>query len=261
MNEAGQFLLGHRGPVLFAVVLIEQAGLPVPAAPWLLAAGALSAAGKLNPVLALGLTALACVLADSAWFYIGRRGGQRVLRLFCRLSLAPNACVGRSQGLFGRHGMPALVASKFIPGLGTVMPPLAGALGVGTGRFLVFDSLGSLLYGSVYISAGFIFHNQLQRIVLVLGHLGFSALLLGFVAVLAYVAIKYYRRRQTLTREGPRAEPGVEGTRRPSASRVAAQILDEQGGSLERESIGSAVEPTGLETPPSSFAQAEPSGV
>ena len=88
MNELTQFLMSHGGPVLFAIVFVEQAGLPLPSAPWLLAAGALSATGKLNPVLALAMTALACVVADSIWFYVGRRGGQRVLHLFCRLSLA-----------------------------------------------------------------------------------------------------------------------------------------------------------------------------
>src|SRR5205809_2908929 len=92
MNELTQFLISHGGSVLFAIVFAEQAGLPLPSAPWLLAAGALSASGKLNPFLALAMTSLACVVADSIWFYVGRRGGQRVLRLFCRLSLAPNTC-------------------------------------------------------------------------------------------------------------------------------------------------------------------------
>src|SRR5207244_6947710 len=103
MNDITQFLMDHGGPVLFAIVFAEQAGLPLPSAPWLLAAGALSASGKLNPFLALAMTALACVVADSIWFYVGRRGGPRVLRLCCRLSLAPNTGVGRTNGLFARH--------------------------------------------------------------------------------------------------------------------------------------------------------------
>src|ERR1051326_5368916 len=116
MNDITQFLVNHGGPVLFAIVFAEQAGLPLPSAPWLLAAGALSAGGKLNPALAIGLTSVAALLADSAWFYIGRRGGQRVLRLFCRLSLARHSCVGRTKGLFARYGLLALVVAKFLPG-------------------------------------------------------------------------------------------------------------------------------------------------
>jgi membrane protein DedA with SNARE-associated domain len=195
MSDITQFLLNHGGPVLFAIVFTEQAGLPLPSAPWLLTAGALSASGKLNPVLAIGVTALAAVMADSLWFYVGRRNGPRVLRLFCRLSLARSSCVGRTKGLFARHGLQALVAAKFIPGLGAVMPPLAGALGMSASRFLLYDGLGSLFYGAFYISAGFLFHSQLQRAMAVLNQLGFTALLLALVVIGAYIAFKSVRRR------------------------------------------------------------------
>jgi len=207
MSDTMQFLVSHGAPLLFAIVFAEQAGLPLPSAPWLLTAGALSASGKLNPALAIGVTALAAVMADSLWFYIGRRGGHRVLRLFCRLSLARNSCVGRTKGLFARHGLQALVAAKFIPGLGAVMPPLAGALGMATGRFLLFDGLGSLFYGSFYIVAGFLFHNQLRQAMAVLNELGFSALLLAVVLVGGYAAFKYVPRLKALARVARQKNP------------------------------------------------------
>ena len=139
-------------------------------------------------------------MADSIWFYVGRRGGQRVLRLFCRLSLARNSCVGRTKGLFARHGSQALVAAKFLPGLGSVMPPLAGALGMSSSRFLIFDVLGSLVYGAFYVTAGFLFHNQLGQALAFLNRLGLSVLLLALVLVAAYVAFKYVRQRHTLSK-------------------------------------------------------------
>src|SRR5437867_2975629 len=249
MNELTQFLMSHGGPVLFAIVFVEQAGLPLPSAPWLLAAGALSATGKLNPVLALAMTALACVVADSIWFYVGRRGGQRVLRLFCRLSLAPNTCVERTKGLFARHGLQALVAAKFIPGLGAVMPPLAGALGVRTGRFLLLDGLGSLFYGSFYITAGSLFHNQLQDIVATLNQLGFSALLLALVLVPGYIVFKYVRRRRPLIgriehRTGePEAETieEDEGVARLVAPQGTGHLLSDKNGPLHCEGVALAL--------------------
>jgi membrane protein DedA with SNARE-associated domain len=206
MNDIAQFLMAHGGPVLFAIVFAEQAGLPLPSAPWLLAAGALSASGRLNPALAVGATALAALMADSLWFYVGRRGGQRVLRLFCRLSLARNSCVGRTKSLFARHGLQTLVAAKFLPGLGAVMPPLAGALGMPTSRFLLFDGLGSLFYGSFYVLAGFLFHNQLGQAMSMLSQLGFSALLLALAFVAGYIAFKYVRRLTSASRVSRRAE-------------------------------------------------------
>jgi len=201
MNNITQFLMVHGGPVLFTIVFAEQAGLPLPSAPWLLAAGALSASGKLNPALAIGVTALAALMADSLWFYVGRRGGQRVLRLFCCLSLARNSCVGRTQRLFARHGLETLVAAKFLPGLGAVMPPLAGALGMSTSRFLIFDGLGSLFYGTFYVLAGFLFHNQLVQAMAVLNQLGFSAVMLALALVTGYIAFKYARRRKPVSAE------------------------------------------------------------
>jgi membrane protein DedA with SNARE-associated domain len=195
MSDASQFLITHGGAVLFAFVFIEEAGLPLPAAPWLLAAGALWAGGKLDPVPAIGVVTLAALMADSIWFYIGRRGGARVLRWFCRLSLARSSCVGRSRNLVERHGLPALVAAKFIPSLGTVLPPLVGAMGMSTGRFLLFDGFGSLVYGASYMVVGFVFHNQLQQAMALLNRFGFGALLSALVLATGYVGFKYARRR------------------------------------------------------------------
>lgn len=211
MNGSAQFLMSHGGAVLFTFVFIEEGGLPVPAAPWLLATGALWAAGKLNPLPAIGLVTLAAVLADSLWFYIGRRGGQRVLRLFCRLSLSRNSCVGRCQHVMERHGLQTLVAAKFLPGLGTVMPPLAGAMGMSAGRFLLFDSVGSLTYGASYIVAGFVFHNQLEQAIAVLKHLGFNALVLALALVTGFIGLKYARRRK-VPRPGTHDSKTANGT-------------------------------------------------
>src|SRR3989475_119268 len=274
MNELTQFLTSHDGPVLFTIVLAEQAGLPLPSAPWLLAAGALSAAGKLNPVLALAVTALACVVADSMWFYLCRRGGQRVLRLFCRLSLAPNTCVGRTKSLFARHGLQALAAAKFIPGLGAVMPPLAGALGISTGRFLLLDGLGSLFYGGFYIAAGLLFHNQLQDIVATVDQLGFNALLLALVLVPGYIVFKYVRRRRPLigpiqhrTAGEPEAETieENEGAARLVAIQGTGHILSDKTGPLDREGVVLALTNTASQSArddaPSSLVQTAPSGL
>jgi len=195
MNEIIQSLATYGGPILFTAVFVEQAGLPLPAAPWLLAAGALSAGGEMNATVAIGMSVVACVCADSLWFYVGRRGGNRVVQLLCRFSLAPNSCLGRTKGLFDRQGLRGLVIAKFLPGVGTVVPPLAGALGVSAARFLLFDSLGSFLYAAFYIVVGVLFHNRLRQTVALLKDFWFLALLLALVLVPGYIALKYVRRR------------------------------------------------------------------
>src|SRR5262245_39102684 len=146
MSEILDFLTRHGPLVIFLVLFIEQVGVPLPAAPWLLAAGALAGAGKLNAVSALAAGTFGSLVADVIWFYLGRRYGHRVLKLICRISLERDSCVRRTQDVFTRYGMRGVIASKFIPGLSTLAPPMAGSSNVGAGRFFIFDGLGSLLY-------------------------------------------------------------------------------------------------------------------
>jgi len=198
MNDTLEFLVRHGTTVLFAMVFIEQMGIPLPAAPWLLAAGALAAAGKLNWVMALGAATLSSLLADMIWFYFGRYYGHRVLNLLCRISLEPDSCVRRTQDIFTRNGMRGVVAAKFIPGLSTLAPPMAGSAGVKASRFLLFDGLGSLLYAGAFMLLGALFSRQLEQVINALAGLGGSALaVVGGLAAL-YLGYKYWQRRRLL---------------------------------------------------------------
>src|SRR2546425_4940129 len=198
MNEILEFVVRHGAAVLFAAVFVEQVGVPLPAAPWLLAAGALAADGKFNWLTALSAATFGSMLADLIWFYLGRYGGNRVLSLLCRISLEPDSCVRRTQDLFGRYGMRGVVAAKFIPGLSTLAPPLAGVSGIRAPRFFFFDGLGSMLYGGSFILVGALFSHQLEQVIAALASLGSGAL--GVVAglVALYIGYKYFQRRRLL---------------------------------------------------------------
>jgi len=198
MNEILTFTARYGLLLLFAVVFIEQLGAPLPSPPFLLAAGGLAGIGKMNPVLALLLATLASLLADSIWFYLGRARGSRILRLLCRISIEPDTCVLRTENVFVRYGMRGVVFAKFIPGLGTVMPSLAGMYGVSIGRFVAFDGLGALLYAGCFLLLGFLFSNQLQQVADALDRLGKGAVLLLGALFVAYIAFKYIQRQRTL---------------------------------------------------------------
>src|SRR5437764_14040024 len=165
MTETLGFLVRHGPAVLFAVVFVEQMGVPLPAAPWLLAAGALAATKIINWFAALASATFGSLLADLIWFYLGRYGGHRVLDLLCRISLEPDSCVRRTQDVFTRYGMRGVVAAKFIPGISTLVPPLAGNSGVSALRFFAFDGLGSVLYGGCFLFLGTLFSNQLEQVI------------------------------------------------------------------------------------------------
>ena len=198
MNETLEFLVRHGAAVLFAAVFVEQMGVPLPAAPWLLTAGALAATGRISWFVALSVATVGSLLADLIWFYLGRYGGQRMLNLLCRISLEPYSCVRRTQDLFTRYGMRGVVAAKFIPGLSTLVPPLAGNSGVSAPRFFFFDGLGSLLYAGCFIVLGVLFSHQLEQVIVALASLGRSALGLVVGLVALYLGYKYYQRQRLL---------------------------------------------------------------
>ncbi|HTI53116.1 MAG TPA: DedA family protein, partial [Verrucomicrobiae bacterium] len=136
------FLVRHGYVVLFAVVLGEQLGLPLVGAPVLMAAGALAGAGRFSLTLAVGLAVAACLIGDLVWFEMGRRRGAPILSLLCRISLEPDSCVRRTEDIFSRWGARVLLVAKFVPGLNTVAPPLAGVVGMPWKRFLRWDAGG-----------------------------------------------------------------------------------------------------------------------
>jgi membrane protein DedA with SNARE-associated domain/rhodanese-related sulfurtransferase len=173
-------------------------GVPLPAAPWLLAGGTLAATGKINWFTALMAATFGSLIADAIWFYLGRYGGNRVLNLLCRISLEPDSCVRRTQDLFGRYGMRGVVAAKFIPGLSTLAPPLAGSSGASAPRFFFFDGLGSALYGGSFILVGAVFNRQLEQVLEALASLGSGALAVVVALAALYIGYKYFQRQRLL---------------------------------------------------------------
>jgi membrane protein DedA with SNARE-associated domain len=197
LEGAADFLIRHGYAVLFGWVLLEQLGLPIPAAPLLIAAGALARAGKMNLALAVTLAFIAVILADLFWYSLGRYRGGRILRLLCRISLEPDSCVRRTENLFIRHGVRSLLVAKFIPGLNTAAPSLAGVFRMPLRRFLVFDSLGGFLWVVAVTSLGLILGDQLEQLALRWGG-WLVAVVAGSLA--AYVLWKFIQRRRFLRR-------------------------------------------------------------
>ena len=117
-------------------------------------------------------------------FSLGRFfAAARCCGCFAASSLEPDSCVRRTQNLFVRYGLRGVIAAKFLPGFGAMIPPLAGMSRVSAARFLVMDAFGSAIYGACYISLGFLFSNQIERIVAEISQIGVS--LIGLLAGLA----------------------------------------------------------------------------
>ena len=196
MEEIVAHLIEYGLLVVFANVFLEQVGVPIPALPTLVIAGALVARGQMDPVTLLAVALTGSVLADMVWYYIGRWQGHRVLRTVCRLSLSPDSCVRGTEDLFERAGMPSLLYAKFIPGYNTIAPPLAGAMGKSLGSFVFWDGLGSLLWLGSGVTVGFIFHRAVDRALDYLETMGYWAGGVLAVGLAVVILVKWWQRRR-----------------------------------------------------------------
>jgi membrane protein DedA with SNARE-associated domain/rhodanese-related sulfurtransferase len=182
--------------VVFLNVLLDQLGVPVPAVPTLVVAGALAADHRLPAASLAGLAIAACVIADSVWYFAGRAYGGRVMTLLCRISLTPDTCVGDTQSTFERWGARALLVAKFVPGLSIVAPPLAGALRMGMARFVLFSALGAALWVGAALLAGALLKSQIEALLPQAASIGGAAILFIVVLLAAYILFKWWQRRR-----------------------------------------------------------------
>lgn len=181
---------------LFLNVLLEQLGLPVPALPTVLIAGALAAAGRLPALGVIAAAVAGCLLGDLSWYAAGRVYGGRVMRLLCRISLTPDVCVSQTQSSFERWGAAALVIAKFVPGLSMVAPPLAGATRMNVVRFAALSLLGATLWVGAAVLGGMLLRPQVERLLPRLAGIGGEAVALIALLFAAYVAFKWWERRR-----------------------------------------------------------------
>jgi membrane protein DedA with SNARE-associated domain/rhodanese-related sulfurtransferase len=182
--------------LVFGNVLVEQAGLPIPAVPTMIAAGALAAEGQYPPLAVVAAAYAACMIGDSAWYVVGRLYGHRVMKLLCGISLSPDSCVRQTSLQFERWGGWTLVLGKFLPGIGTVAPPLAAVMRVRWTRFLLLSSLGSAVWVGLAVGAGVLFHARVNEVLARLEELGGAALLALGGLVAGYIALKWWQRRR-----------------------------------------------------------------
>lgn len=196
MAELLNFLIEHGYTVIFVWVALDQAGLPLPALPLLLAAGVLVGMGEMSLVLVLLTIVLASVPIDLFWFWLGRLRGARVLHLLCILSLEPDYCVRNTEDIFRRLGPMSLIVGKFVPGLQTLAPPMSGLTGLSIFTFLLLDTLGTLLWAGLFVALGMFFQPEIESIVRTAADFGVIAGVILATLVFGYLGHKFYVRQK-----------------------------------------------------------------
>lgn len=196
MSQLTLLIQNHGVFLVFGTVLLEQFGLPIPAFPVLVLAGAMAMQGGASWQLCLAAVLLACLICDFFWFRAGRFYGKRVLRLLCRISLSPDSCVNQTEDRFRRFGPKSLLVSKFVPGFNTIAAPMSGALGTPTRTFLGFAGTGALLWGGTGIALGALFHDSVDHVLATLETMGSAALMVLGGLLALFVVYKYAERRR-----------------------------------------------------------------
>ena len=198
MTHTLDFVVRHGYALLFFWILAEQGALPLPSAPLLLACGALAKDGRLASHLIVLTGLAACLIADSVWFMIGRRRGAKALRFICRMALEPDSCVRQTETAYLRYGIRSLLVAKFVPGVNAVSAPLAAISGVRFGRFLLFDTLGALIWICSYAGLGYIFSDQLDKVGDYASRMGSWVGVLAVGLLAAWIGWRFVQRQRFL---------------------------------------------------------------
>ncbi len=195
MEQIAQMIQHYGMPVVFLTVLLSRAGLPFPAWPVLLVAGALTAANGASLPLLIGVAVAGDMIADLFWYGAGVRWGRRVLGMLCKFTLSPDSCVRQTETMFTRMGAGTLLFAKFVPGFSYVAVALSGITGTALATFLVLDGLGSAAYVALPLVLGRIFHHAVADVIATLARLGEVGIALVAAAFLLYVAVRWVQRQ------------------------------------------------------------------
>ena len=192
--DLSQLVAQHGLSIVFANILLHQLGVPLPALPMLIVAGALVADGTLSLGPLFVIVVVASLLGDIPWYYAGRRFGYRILRTLCRVSIEPDTCVKQTENIFMRYGAPSLLVAKYIPGFSTVAPPLAGTMKLPPGRFVAYSTAGALIWAALPVAGGALFKQEVAWLLARLTEMGPGAIAAVAAAIAAYIAFKLIER-------------------------------------------------------------------
>lgn len=186
-------------PALAALVFGESAGLPLPGETALIVAGGLAAAGHLSLLTVILVAALAATTGDMLGYWIGRRGGRRLLLREGRFSAHRHTAVAKADAYFERYGIVTVFFARFIPGVRVVGALAAGASEMPWRSFAIANVLGCFTWASTVATFAYLAGPE-GTIVLIA--LGLTVAAVGFL-----VTARNARRERAIAAALPAVEP------------------------------------------------------
>lgn len=227
MHQFQPVLEHHTLLLVFITVFLEQAGLPIPAMPLLIVAGALSVRQDIAPIsMLLAVAVAACVLTDTGWYVAGAKLGRPLLRKICQLSLTQDTCIRETENLYLNVGPRCLAVAKLLPGVGTLSVTMAGLVRTPYLLFLRYDLVGSLLWAGVGLGIGALFNQAVDRVLATMAQYGRMGLLVGVMALVLFIGWKLWKRMSLLRRTGRVPRVSAQELQKLAAANPPPVIVD-----------------------------------
>jgi len=185
-------MTAHAFSLLFAAVLANQAGVPLPVVPSLVAAGALSAHAGTGMVPSILVTVVAALVADAIWYGLGRWRGREALRTAARLLRRSAEYVDHAEGRFRDHQLAFLFGGRFVPELNPIAAGMAGAARLRPRRYSAIAIASALAWAGGW-TGGYALGNVAREAPVPLLSLATPVVVIG--AILA-VGLALKRRRR-----------------------------------------------------------------
>lgn len=151
-------LVGAGNVLLIAAVVFVESGLLIgfflPGDTLLFAAGLAASQGKFSLGWLLISIVAAAILGDNVGYSIGRRSGKRLFQKEDGV-LFRKEHVQRAQDFYDNHGGKTIILARFVPIVRTFAPVVAGIGKMPRKRFMMFNFVGGVLWGTLMPLLGF----------------------------------------------------------------------------------------------------------
>src|SRR5215469_2373536 len=180
--------------LIFAVVLLDEIGLPIPSLPALVAAGAIAHNGHFSLPAVIAAALAGALLADIIWYWAGLRFGRRILAILCRISLAPDSCVRQTESLFSRVGSWSLIFARYVPAFTNIAVAMAAVMRLRLALFLSFNLAGGFLYYGLAALVGALFHRAVADVLHTMAAFGTISIVAVAVVFAIYILLRWWER-------------------------------------------------------------------
>ena len=197
-----QSLVSQHGYwVVFLIVMLESAGVPLPGETVLiLAAGFAGATGELNLSLVISCAAAGAIIGDNIGFWVGRTYGAKFLLRYGRFVRLSKSRLKLGQYLFRKHGAKIVFFGRFVAFLRVFAALLAGVNKYHWPQFLFFNAAGGIIWALLIGIGAFLFGDSIHRISGPVGIIALAAAIAGVIAFMYVVRRGEKRMEERLAR-------------------------------------------------------------